>query len=64
MRTMSSAPTEIDTIPASLWPMEGDSSVWRYDPKWEASEKHWLSCARIIPRHSRCDVCGERDLDE
>jgi len=36
------------------------AGTWRWNPKWEASEKHWLKCGEVIPENARCPICGER----
>lgn len=37
---------------------------WYWYSDIEISEKHWLKCGTVIPKHSTCELCGERDLDE
>lgn len=37
---------------------------WHYRPDIEMSERHWLKCGNVIPKHSTCYECGERDLDD
>jgi hypothetical protein len=35
-----------------------------WSSKYEVSEKHWLKCGVVIPKHSWCLVCGEREMQE
>lgn len=37
---------------------------WHFRPDLEMSERHWLKCGNVIPKHALCPECGERDLDE
>jgi len=32
-----------------------------WNPDLIVSEKHWLSCGVVIPLHSQCMMCGERE---
>lgn len=34
---------------------------FNWSPNFNISEKHWLSCGRVIREHSQCGKCGERD---
>jgi len=42
-------------------PLELEAGTWRWNPQWIVSEKHWLKCGEVIPEHSLCPICGERD---
>lgn len=33
---------------------------WNWQPHYEVSESHWLSCGMVIPLNSLCSVCGIR----